>query len=1049
MVEMPDFESLKILHRNRLPSRAYFFAYNDETSALTYEREMSADFQLLNGQWKFSYAPSPQEAPEGFAEESFDVSGWDDIEVPSNWQLQGYGRPQYTNQCYPFPVDPPRVPTENATGSYRRDFFLPAHWLTKRVLLRFEGVDSAFHVWINGHLVGYSQGSRLASEFDISPHVREGKNVLAVRVYQWSDGSYLESQDMWWLSGIFRDVYLVATPKVHLYDYSVQTILDSDYRNAKLRLVATVANASKEDVHGYHLHMKLLDADYKIVVENIEESFSIPGGQNRSFELTATVDNPNKWTAETPYLYHLIITIEDNNEQMTQVIPSRVGFRSIEIRNGLMLVNGVAIMLKGVNRHDHHPVLGRAVSLEWMKQDVILMKQHHINAVRTSHYPNDPRFFDLCDEYGLYVIAETDLETHGFHVDGYDHPGNWDRLSDDEAWREAYIDRIDRLVATAKNHPSIIMWSLGNESGYGCNHVAMAEWARKKDPTRLVHYEGETRRLIETHADFNTAVMDVHSTMYTSVALLEEWGQMTHLKRPHILCEYAHAMGNGPGGLKEYWEVFYKYPRLQGGFVWEWMDHGIQTTNKGGESYFAYGGDFGDEPNDSNFVIDGLVMPDRTPSPGLHELKKVMEPVKVEAVDLQTGVFKIINRYDFISLGHLRLVWSIVADGKVLETGAQSVPEIPAGTAGTVKLPYTMPASGIAGTEYWLNIHFVTANDTVWMPAGFEVAWEQYLLPVAVSAGLPVRLDPLPPMHFQEDTKSIHITGAQFELRFDKIYGRIDRWTYLGLQICAEGPKLNFWRAPTDNDQISALMWRKLGVHQLMQRVDSTDFEAHRGGKVAVIRVQARIAPPILEWGIDCTYTYTVYATGDIIVDVAGTPRGDKPLTFPRIGLQMKLPKSFHRVRWYGRGPGESYPDSKLANRIGWYSRSLDEMYTPYVYPQENGNRSDVRWVSLTGWRGYGLLVCGLPTVNFSVHRFTPEDLDRARHTYELVPRNDVVLNVDAFQHGLGSASCGPDVLPEYSLKADDFRFIVRLRPFSVDSASEEALSKQVFFDHD
>ena len=583
-----DWENLKVLHRNRMPDRAYYIPYHDVDSALVGQPGASRYFKLLNGIWKFSYSQTPAESPEGFYREDYDVSAWDDIEVPLSWQLAGYGRPHYTNVIYPFPVDPPRTPTENPTGCYRRDFYIPEDWEGHRICLRFEGVDSAFHVWVNGREVGYSQGSRLPSEFDITRLVRTGRNSVSVRVYQWCDGSYIEDQDMWWLSGIFRDVYLIARPKLHLYDFFIKTQLDEEYRDAVLNIKAFFNNYSKCEASGYRMEIDLLDAQGSSVLQQPWScDISVPGGDQKTLEVEIPVSNPEKWSAEYPYLYKLLFIIKDDQGQVQEVIPSRVGFRNIELRDGNFLVNGVPIMIKGVNRHDHHPDLGRAVPLEAMIKDVILMKRHNINTVRTSHYPNDPRFYDLCDEYGLYVIDEADLECHGFTV-----IDDLNQLSDNPEWQDAYVERMVRMVERDKNHPSIIMWSLGNESGFGCNHEAMAAKAREIDPTRLIHYEGETSSIFDKE-DLEPKAADVYSTMYTSVEKMAEVGQMTSMKRPHILCEYAHAMGNGPGGLKEYWDVFYKYKRLQGGCVWEWLDHGIRQKPLTGRNILLMAGILG------------------------------------------------------------------------------------------------------------------------------------------------------------------------------------------------------------------------------------------------------------------------------------------------------------------------------------------------------------------------------------------------------------------------------------------------------------------------
>jgi beta-galactosidase/evolved beta-galactosidase subunit alpha len=1022
-----DWESVEVLQRNRLASRSYFIPYADESSALTYERGNSAFFQLLNGMWKFHYDPTPAHAPERFYVDDYNVEGWDSIPVPSSWQMHGYGIPHYTNVQYPFPVNPPYIPTENPTGSYRRDFKVSEEWKDCRVILRFDGVDCAFHVWVNGTEVGYSQGSRLASEFDVTKLLRPGKNTLAVRVYQWSDASYLEDQDMWWLSGIFRDVSLIASPKVHVYDQFVTTELDESYQNATLRVKAKLNNVSSKQADVCRVGLKLLDAQFR-PVPGVEQNgtASVGADGESTVELSVPVTNPHKWSAESPYLYHLLLTLSNSKNETLQVIPVKVGFRSIELKGGVFLVNGVDIMLKGVNRHDHHPDLGKAVPMEWMLKDVLLMKQHNINAVRTSHYPNDPRFYELCDEYGLYVIDECDLETHGFH-----RTGNRSRLSDDPVWQQAYLDRMERTVHRDKNRPCVIMWSLGNESGFGCNHEAMYAWTKQFDPTRLVHYEG----------DRESKAADVFSTMYTSVEKMTELGKRRDLDKPHIMCEYAHAMGNGPGGFKEYWETFYKYKRLQGGFVWEWLDHGIRQRSADGQEYFAYGGDFGDEPNDFNFVIDGLVRPDRTPSPGLIEYKKVIEPVKTEVVD-SSGKVRLTNRYDFLSLDHLQLSWSVTADGKVLESGIMPIPRIAAGRSRTVVVPAALPAVPQPTTDYWLNLSFRLAKDTNWAAAGHEVAWEQFLLPVESAAAVLPKETGNAALECLEADNRLLVKGADFEFGFDLVFAVIDCWTFEGKSLINAGPRMNFWRAPTDNDHRAVNEWKKFGLHWLRQQVVSVDWK-QLGDQEVRIDAVVRVAPPVLGWGIVCSFTYTILGSGDVYVDIHGEPQGELPRIFPRAGLTLTLPLDLDQVTWYGRGPGESYADTKLANRFGVYKSQVEELYTPYVFPQESGNRTDVRWAAFCDLKGTGLFIAGLPQMDFSAYRYTIENLEKAQHTYELNKLDEITLNLDYAQNGIGSASCGPGVLPQYELRAEPFRFGLRFKPFSADRISPVGLGKQ------
>ncbi|WP_077369487.1 beta-galactosidase subunit alpha [Anaerosalibacter sp. Marseille-P3206] len=1006
MADFKDLDNLEVLQLNRLDSRAYFMSFDDIDSAVTFERGRAKRFKLLNGMWKFYYSNTPEESPEGFYEKSFDVSNWDDIRVPGNWQLQGYGYPHYTDLIYPFPVDPPRVPSENPTACYRRNFYIPEDWSGLQVLLRFEGVDSGFHLWVNGKEVGYSQGSRMPSEFDITSYIKTGKNTLAVRVYQWTDGSYLEDQDMWWLSGIFRDVALIARNRVHIEDFFIKTKLDENYEDGVLSIETVIANIDSKAEGDYKIEYILLDEDFSKVGEKII------GKPQNIINVEIPVNGPNKWSAENPYLYNLLQVLKDANDNILEVVPSKVGFRTVKVKDGNFLVNGVPIMLKGVNRHEVHPDLGRAVPFHAMEEDVILMKRHNINAVRTSHYPNHPRFYELCDRYGLYVIDEADLECHGFEL-----LGDISQLSGDPKWEKAYVDRIERMVERDKNHPSIIMWSLGNESGFGSNFKSMTEWCHKRDDTRLVHYEG----------DFEVEVADVVSTMYSSHEKMEEHGKKD-MDKPHILCEYAHAMGNGPGGLKEYWDIFYKYKRLQGGFVWEWVDHGIRRYTEDGREYFAYGGDFGDEPNNANFCCDGLLRPDRIPTPGLKQYKKIIEPVKVKEVNLSKGQVEIKNIYDFISLDHLNLHWNISGDGKTLQSGILDMPYIEAGSSEIVTIPFDLNKKYELNTDLWLNIQFDLAVDTDWANKGHVIAWEQFKLPYSSSKKSILAKQYMHSLNVEEDCKFINIEGYNFRLIFNKIKGQICNWNYEGVDILKEGPKLNLWRAPIDNDMYVVKEWRRKGIHQIQHRIDNV--ETNIDGKQVTVTIKDFVSPPNGDWAVECEYKYNVYGSGDVDMSIKGNPKGKLPESFPKIGLQMKLPIDMSRVKWYGRGPGESYIDSNEASPFGIYCSSVDELYTPYSYPQDNGNRSDVQWVSLADERETGFVVIAEDMLNFSAHYYTTEDLESAKHLSDLNKRDFITLNIDYKNHGLGSNSCGPVPLPQHSLKPNNFVFNIRWKPF-------------------
>ena len=1017
-------DMIDILQVNRLKSKAYFIPFENIENALTFKNEKSKYFKLLNGAWKFCYLNSPQESPEYFFDPNFDDSRWDDIEVPSNWQMKGYGKPQYTNLIYPFPMNPPMVPSNNPTGIYRREFFIEDLWEDNEIILRFEGVDSAFDVWVNGKKTGYSTGSRLPAEFDISSFVIKGQNQLTVRVYQWCCGSYLEDQDMWWLSGIFRDVCIIGRPKTHIYDYFVKTDFDESYENGKLKNEVVFENSYGHDKRNMSAECILMDDSFNEICKDTVEDLNLPAMSNCSLNFEMDIERPKKWTAETPNLYIMLIILKDEKGNTIEAVPSKVGFRKIEVKSGNFLVNGVPILLKGVNRHDFHPDFGRTVPYDWMLEDIIMMKKYNINAVRTSHYPNDPKFYEICDTYGIYVIEEADLECHGFEL-----TGDINKLSNDKTWQNAYIDRIERMVERDKNHPCIIMWSLGNESGFGCNHEAMANWCHNRDNTRLVHYEG----------DREAKVADVVSTMYTSHEKLKELGKLD-MKKPHILCEYAHAMGNGPGGLKEYQDIFYKYKRLQGGFVWEWIEHGLRK-NKDGKEYFAYGGDFNDVLNDSNFCIDGLVHPDHTPTPGLLEYKRVIQPVNVEPVELEKGKIKITNLYDFIDLSHLIMSYGIYADGETIQSGSIQIPQINPRESKEVTIPYKINKIK-KNTEYWLNITFSLACDTDYAKMGHVVAFEQFKLPFENDENETKDINLMKPVRIKENNIELEIIGEDFKIAFNHINGKIVKLTYKGVSMIESGPSLNLWRAPIDNDMYIVKTWKQNYIDMVQDSIEFFDYEI-LDKNVVKVYVNIDTAPPTLDWRINTKFIYTIYDDGTICLTVVGCPAGNLPDTLPRIGIKMELKEDLNFVTWYGRGPGESYCDSKLANPVGVYKKTVSELYTSYIKPQENGNRTDVRWVSIVNNSGLGLLIDGKELFNFSASYYDVKNLENARHEYDLIKQNKVFLNLDLKHQGLGSNSCGPGPLPQYTLKPEKFKFELRFIPFLKKQNIEFDISKE------
>jgi len=803
--------------------------------------------------------------------------------------------------------------------------------------------------------------------------------------------------DQWWLSGIFRDVHLLAFPKNHIKDFCVQTLLDDQYTDATLSVEVDIDSESS-------VELELLGSDKKSVILQDKQS----GSSSVSFSLP--VSNPRKWTAEDPYLHHLVLKVG------TQIVAHRVGFRQVELKNGLIFVNGRRVVFRGVNRHEHHPTKGRSVPFEFLRQDLLLMKKFNINALRTSHQPNDYRLYDLADELGLWVMDEADLECHGFDsiheaslpaehqgksfeekkAITYGQAGHW--LSGNPDWEEAYVDRAKHLVHRDKNHASVVMWSLGNEAFYGQNFAAMYHWIKEFDSTRLVHYEG----------DFEAETTDCFSKMYPTIAEIVSFAENWEGKKPLILCEYAHAMGNGPGSFKEYLDEFYSKPCLQGGFVWEWANHGLLTKNAGGEDYYAYGGDFGDQPNDYNFVMDGLLFSDHTPTPGLHEYKEAIAPVQL--VEGSSESVRIINRYDFASLDHLKCTYSIVGDGFVQAGSEISIPATAAGQEATVKIPgFSLPTHS---QEAFLQLVFTLKEPTPWAEAGHEIANLQVPIspPSTVKQSAPAESSTFVTVAEISESE-LKIKGASSQWKFDCIRGCISSWVQSGTEIIHNGPELGFDRAYTDNDCRVSVEWKSKYVHQMKPHTRSVTWEDNDG--TVTIVCKQRIAPPVLEWSVDAEFTYT-FSNDSVRISVCGKPRGlNLPKTFPRIGLELGLVPSFDVVSWFGRGPGEGYKDKKLSQKFGNYKLSVDELLTDYEFPQENGNRTDVRYVKfLTEKSDVGLrarFVDKPEGFNFSASHFKTSDLQDAQHPYELRKKRveEVLVRLDANHHGLGSASCG------------------------------------------
>ena len=1015
---MKTWENHQIDGINRMPARAHFLTFPSKEKALLNNNRYTHAFKNLNGVWKFMFLDAPEYSPEGFFNSDFDVTKMDDITVPGNWQLQGYGKMHYSDLWYNFPINPPYVPTENPTGIYKRTFFVEESYRDKKIIIRFCGVDSAYHLWINGKEVGYSKVARNESEFDITDLIRVGEeNDVTVRVYQWSDGTYLEDQDMWWESGIFRDVELIGVPKDGINDYKVIADLDDEYKNGIFKVEAFLRTTKEVNVT-----FELVDAG-----ENTVFTKTVVAKEGKAC-IDEVIADVNHWTAETPYLYKLFMTVEDDG-QIIEVIPQNVGFRNIRLNGETFLVNGVAIKFKGVNRHDYSPQNGRVVSREEIEKDIILMKQFNINAIRTSHYPNSYYLYDLCDEYGMYLIAETDLECHGFEL-----TGDYKWITDDPSWELAYVSRMTRMIERDKNHPAIIFWSLGNESAFGCNFRKMTDVAHEMDPTRLVHYEG----------DFDVESADVYSTMYTWIENPKKPYLMKDIieksKKPHIHCEYCHAMGNGPGNLKDYQDLVYAHDKLQGGFVWEWFDHGIESFTESGEKYYRYGGDFGDDPSNKDFCIDGLIMPDRTPSPGLYEYKKVIEPITTTAVDIQKGIINLLSRYDFANLDRFNLVYKVMEDDVILQTGFMAVPSIEARANKDITLPYDLSAIKVKpGAHYYVNISYQLREDTSYASSGHELATAQFELPL-YKEGIVVRPEGI--LNVEKEHTTLHVKGANFSLDFNLVNGNLMNIVRDGMQVLSKGPRLTLWRAPISNDmEIKKKKKKVYFLHLEHEVVMNIDY--HMEGNILKVKVDTINSTTNSAWHFKTKYVYTVCPSGDILIDVEGTPSGRVDLApdmLPRIGVSMHLDKSMEHVRYFGMGPGENYADSKEAAQMGLYANTVDGLFTNYVIPQENGNHMGCKWVSMTNDRGMGLLASTEGDFNFSASWYEDKDLDDAKHTCDLVKRDYIVFNVDYKQNALGTNSCGQWQLDKYRAKFEDFKLSFRLTPFN----NKEVLDKHL-----
>lgn len=1056
-----DWENHHVLQINREPARAAFTPFHAQKGDCSI---------CLDGTWKFRWTPVPDERIVEFYQTDFNDKDWVGFPVPANWEVNGYGTPIYVSAGYPFKIDPPRVMGEpkvdyttykerNPVGQYRRSFQLPAGWEARgQTFLRFEGVMSAFYVWINGERVGYSQGSMEPSEFNITNYLHAGENQIALEVYRYSDGSYLEDQDFWRFGGIHRSIHLLHTPDIRIRDYAVRTLpVSTDYQDFILQIDPQFSVYRGMTGKGTTLQGVLKDASGREIatlkgdVEDILDLEHKAGRMNEWYpqrgprklgRMSATIKSPKRWTAETPYLYKLHLTLLTAEGEVIEQVEQSVGFRSVEIRNGQLLVNGAPVRFRGVNRHEHDPRTARVMSEERMLQDILLMKQANINAVRTSHYPNVSRWYELCDSLGLYVMDEADIEEHGLRG----------ILASTPDWHAAFLDRAVRMAERDKNHPSIVMWSMGNESGYGPNFAAISAWLHDFDPTRPVHYEGAQG----AGGEPDPKTVDVISRFYTRVKQeylnpgiaegedkeraenarwerLLEIAERTNDNRPVMTSEYAHSMGNALGNFKEYWDEIYSNPRMLGGFIWDWVDQGIYKTLPDGRIMVAYGGDFGDKPNLKAFCFNGLLMSDRETTPKYWEVKKVYSPVELR---VESGELRVTNRNHHTDLSQYRCLWTLSIDGKQKDQGEITLPEVAPGESETIPLPVSIAgkkASAKATFDLRLTISFILKRDALWAKAGHEVAWEQFC--IQEGALLSSKLENRGRLKVRADEEHLSISGSGFSIQWEKnATGSLTSLTYHGKEMLAHPadfplqPVTQAFRAPTDNDKsFGNWLAKDWSLHQMDNpriSLDSFKHEVREDGAV-IVRVQTRNR--YKEGAIVTTSLYTILSDGTIDLKTTFQPQGILP-ELPRLGIAFCLSSDYNTFIWQGRGPQDNYPDRKTSAAVGLWKGSVADQYMHYPRPQDSGNKEEVRLLMLTDRHGKGIRVDAVEDVfSASALHYTAQDLYKETHDCNLKPRSEIILSLDAAVLGLGNSSCGPGVLKKYAIDKKEHTLHIRI----------------------
>lgn len=1015
--EIEDPECLGI---NKLPAHATLMPYLNETEALKADRHASSYYQTLNGTWKFNWVSWPQKRPVNFYKTDYDVSSWADIKVPSNWGLQGYGTPDYSNYNYIFQKDFPHVMStppinfttyqeRNPVGSYRRNFEIPRTWDGRRIFVTFDGVDAGFFLWINGQKVGYSVNSRNAAEFDITDYVKAGQNSIAVEVYRFTVGSYLEDQDMWKLSGIFRNVSLWSSPQVHMQDFFIKTDLDAQYKNATEKISVKIHNYTSQTTENKILEAALYNGNSKI--SGSSASIQVPAlrpGQETTVELSFPVSNPQKWTAETPFLYTTVLKLKSGAKE-EEFLSAKTGFRKIEIKNRLFLVNGVPIKLKGVNRHENWPDDGHAITEDQMIRDMLLIKQANCNHVRTCHYSDDPRWYELCDQYGIYLVAEANLESHG----------SWDEFNEDPRIKAAIIDRNVANVENFKNHPAVIIWSLGNECGSGgSNFRAALQTIKNIDPTRVTHYEG--------FGIGNDNPADIDSRMYTDIYNLEKHANDQHLTKPFYLCEYAHTMFNSMGSIDKYNELFDKYPTLLGGAVWEWQDQGLYNNRDPKHPITAYGGGFGDVPNDQYFIHKGVVFSDRSPKPQYPELKRVYQWISVSPMDFAKQTFKIKNRYQFTNLDNFSAKWTLSEDGKEIAAGNLKTGALMPGAEKEITIPYKLKAK--AGSEYFVRVSFDLEKETIWADKGFEVAGVQIELPKAKDA-VPVVTNSRA-LHLDEDQDQIKLAGTGFSIVFDKKKGTFSSLSQNGKEYLQNqaGPMLHLWRAPHRNDDMWADEdWNRNGLKRLKWNVENTSIQKIDDSQYLI---QTELTGRGNNgFAVHHKVSYTINGNGTITAKNAVSFEGQK-FSMARLGVRLFLNKEMDSVSYFGRGPLENYADRKIGSDIGLYNASVQQLMTPYEKPMECGNHEDVRWVSVSTRDNNALTIKSMDKLlQFSALPYSDEEMEYVAYKIDLPKSNHTVLCIDSKTLGVGSYGCGPRPLDEYRVfpETTEFSYVIQL----------------------